>query len=431
MRIKNNFAALIFIAAIFYFMAAVLAGFASTLVDKAKGVIIVSRTLNWQALYPFENNNEKSNSSVESEPTPLQKINRKIMQAVNTRKQKIEGYATEKMTGYMHLIETARKYDALIKWNVAPMSEYNNIIELSDGSFSGLTESMDVIYSAQNTVRLANFCNENNINFLYASAPAKICRYDDAKISGIIDFANQNADKFFDILEYNNIKYLDFREILHAEKLNHHNLFFKTDSHWRPEAGLWAARNILQFMRDEFKYNVDPSLLNPENFNTVNYPEWFLGAQGKKLTLSRAKPEDFHLLYPKFKTLIRYEDIPSGIDATGDFNLMYNMNLFKAKNYYADSVYNAYPGGVMARKYNELADNNVKILLLRDSFAQVVIPFLTLGIKQLDILDLRDFRGSVQTYIKINKPDLVVVLYNIAMIGRDDVNWPRNIFDMR
>ncbi len=435
MRIKNNLAACFFVIVIFSFMGAILTVYGSTLVDKAKGVIIVHRTLDWKAMYPFEEDgiNTADENSGEEKTTLFQKINYKILHAVNTRKSKIESYATEKMLGYMYFIEAARKYDALINWNITPVSEYNNIIELSDGYFSGLVEKRDVTHSAQNTIELADFCNKNNIKFLYVSAPAKMCRYEDSDISGKLDFVNQNADEFFKILKSANVDYLDLRENLHNENMAHHAAFFKTDHHWRPETGLWAARHILELIRDKYKYDVEPSLLNPENFETVTYPKWFLGSQGKKMTLSRAEPEDFNLLYPKYPVSIRHEDIPSRIDVTGDFNIMYGMNLFKERDYYASSTYNAYPGGIMSSYYNNLANNKIKILLLKDSFGQVVIPFLLLGIAQLDVLDLREFTGSVQTYVQKNKPDLVITLYTIGMIGSKNENssWTRNIFDLR
>ncbi|MBQ9896612.1 MAG: hypothetical protein IJM40_04780, partial [Synergistaceae bacterium] len=78
-----------------------------------------------------------------------------------------------------------------------------------------------------------------------------------------------------------------------------------------------------------------------------------------------------------------------------------------------------------------LAENNLKILFLHDSFGDTVIPFLTLAVKQLDILDLRVFTGSVKSYIKQHTPDCVIVLYNSDMIGKKYEGTTRNIFDLR
>ena len=42
---------------------------------------------------------------------------------------------------------------------------------------------------------------------------------------------------------------------------------------------------------------------------------------------------------------------------------------------------------------------DVKILVVKDSFANSVAPFLALCVKQTDILDPRWFKGSIRSYI--------------------------------
>lgn len=432
MKLKfKNFAAVIFIILIIYFMCSALGVFGSTLIDKARGVIVVKpdRPDRFAELYPFED------MPVESYKNFIDimqdKIHKAITEKINIQKSKIEAYTTDKLIGYMKFTELAKSYEALMNWNVNSISEYNNIVELADGYFSGIAEKRDVNYSAENTIRLANFCAERNIKFLYANAPAKICVSEDANISGKIDFVNQNADEFLKILENNNINYLDFRKILHDENLGHHAAFFRTDHHWLPSASLWAARYILNYLKHEYKYDVKPDILKPENFKVITYPKWFLGSQGKKVTLARAEPDDFDLIYPKFKTSIRYENFMDSTDVSGDFSLMYDMKYFNKVNYYEDNVYASYPLGFAERKTNNLAENNLKILFLHDSFGDTVIPFLTLAVKQLDILDLRVFTGSVKSYIKQHTPDCVIVLYNSDMIGKKYEGTTRNLFDLR
>lgn len=430
MKLKfKNFAAIIFICVIIYFMISALGVFGSTLIDKARGVIVVKPD-RFAELYPFDDMQVESYKNFID--IMQDKIHKAVTEKVDIRKKKIEAYTTDKLIGYMTFTELAKSYEALINWNVNSIAEYNNIVELADGYFSGIAEKRDVNYSAENTIRLANFCAERNIKFLYANAPAKICVSEDANISGKIDFVNQNADEFLKILENNNINYLDFRKILHDENLGHHAAFFRTDHHWLPSASLWAARHILNYLKHEYKYDVKPEILDSKNFKVVTYPKWFLGSQGKKVTLARAEPDDFDLIYPKFKTSLHFENFIDGKDITGDFeSLMYDMKYFNEVNYYEDNVHAAYPIGAAEVRYNNLADNNLKILFIHDSFGNTVIPFLTLAVKQLDVLDLRVFTGSVKSYIKQHAPDCVIVLYNSDMIGNSQTPDVYNIFNMQ
>ena len=44
--------------------------------------------------------------------------------------------------------------------------------------------------------------------------------------------------------------------------------------------------------------------------------------------------------------------------------------------------------------------------------SNVVTPYLSLGVKDLSIIDLRYFNGSLQTYVEQYAPDMVLVCYN-------------------
>ena len=94
---------------------------------------------------------------------------------------------------------------------------------------------------------------------------------------------------------------------------------------------------------------------------------------------------------------------------------MYNMK----RDYYNINTYATYSGGdfrlqIMKNNFNT---NGKKILLIRDSFACVVAPFLALQLSELHICDIRDgddYAGNIiniKDYIKEVEPDYVVVIY--------------------
>lgn len=61
-----------------------------------------------------------------------------------------------------------------------------------------------------------------------------------------------------------------------------------------------------------------------------------------------------------------------------------------------------------------------KILMLGDSYSQVVVPFLSLGVSDVSTLVLRGFNGSLRQYIEENDFDTVVILYAQFMVGAHD-----------
>ena len=383
----------------------------------------------WRTLYPFSSDSQAV-SSVSKKP-----LLEKMLLKFSAKKRNVENWVmTDKLLGYAFFTGLAKRYEAFVNWNFASMSEYNGVVKLADGYLTTYSMRKDVSEAVQTTIDLANYCKDKGIDFLYVNAPAKICSFEDANISGVLDFVNQNADDFLQQISEAGVKYYDLRKVLHDEGMSHHRAFFRTDHHWLPETGLWASRHILQVLRDNYNWFVNPSVLNTDKFKAIKYPSWFLGSEGKKVTLERTTPDDFTLLYPTYPTLLRYQ-IPSlGIDVSGDFAVTYDMEQVKKRDYYNKAPYDAYNHSdkPVTEIENLYLKTQKSLLIIKDSFARAVIPFLAMGIKSIYALDIRHFNGSVRTYIESKRPDIVLVLYNVVAIG-EPVKWDSHtsMFDFR
>ena len=342
-----------------------------------------------------------------------------LQRIYNFLKDRTIGYTTKKLTGYNRIIENSKRYEEFIKWNIAYISEYNPVVKLSDGYLTTFTQSRDITQNALSTVELANFCESLDIKFFYINLPTKICKSEDKDISGILDYSNQNADRLLTLLGNFGVKYYDLRKNLHNQGMNHHEAFFITDHHWKPESGLWAAREILKILRDDYKWPVNPEILNPENFERVIYRDWFLGSQGKKIKLVRTKPDDISLIYPKFETSFDYKIPTSEMNKTGDFTIIYSMESIQTRDYYNSNSYAAYDYAdqPLINFTNLLTCCDKKLLIIHESFANCVVPFIALDIKNVAEIDLRHFTGSLRNYIISERPDLVIVMYNATIPG--------------
>lgn len=365
--------------------------------------------IDWAKLYPFSEEGafrERAGNN----------ISKSLYDFVQ---EKCEEYTSKKLLGFHNMLKVERKYESLIGWNIALITDYNGVVKLSDDYFTTFAVRRNVKENAEAVVDFARYCEGNGMGFFYGNFPVKVCKYEDADVSGELDFANQNADEFLELLGRNEVKYYDFRKLLHNDGMNHHESFFRTDHHWKPETGLWAAKHILQILKDDYGWDTDPEILAPDKFKYVIYPEWFLGSQGKKVTLSRAKPEDFTLIYPDYETKIICEIPCLELNISGDFNITYGMEDITRKDYYEKDPFHAYNHGRrdFVRLTNGCAKNNKKLLLIDDSFCNAVTPFLALGIRQVEAIDLRQFTGSIKSFIDQHKPDLVAVLYSGAPGG--------------
>lgn len=392
------------------------------------GEVTEDASINWQEIYPFT---EESTMVVEEQVKD--DLLTRYSNKVKGIEENIAPYLEKWLPGYISLVQYAKHYEDLIGWNLSVYSDYNSVTELKDGYLTVFSPRTDVSRNVEAISSFKDFCVENGADFLYVQSPHKISKYSDTDISGILDFSNQNADEFLKGLAGKEIDYLDFRELIHAEGFNHHELFFRTDHHWKPETGLWAAGVLAEELNEKYGFAIDTSLLAEEQFDSVLYEKYFLGSRGRRVTLAKTEPDDISLLYPKYDTSLHFSVPSREINVSGDFSIMYDMSQLEKIDYYNLSPYAAYNYGnppVVVTQNDNVKDGK-HILFIKDSFVNAVAPFMALGAERVDQLDLRYFTGSVETYIKETQPDIVIVMYTPSAIEEIDWGSHESTFDFR
>ena len=370
--------------------------------------------IDWATVYPFDRKDRivEEKRILEKPENFIVKISKRLV----GYREYIEPYTTNYLIGKNIITELERRYEKIISYNYQSISENNNLVLTSDGYWIFVGDELNVAKQASSVARLSTFCRNLDVPLIYVNAPAKNCKYENFDISNTVDFTNKNADVLLGFLNDFGVDNYDLREAVHKENRSHHKMFFVTDHHWLPESGLWAARYISEVLNYKYDGLIDISLFEENRFSKKVYRQWFLGSQGKRVTLANAKPEDFRLLYPKYSTRFHYEIKNKRINLEGDFSMLYNMDLFKNRNLYGPSVYDAYIHGdqPLEKIENELSKNDMHVLIVHDSFGDVVVPFLALGVRRVDSIDSRYFNGSLRTYIEKERPDVVVVLLQSA-----------------
>ena len=192
-----------------------------------------------------------------------------------------------------------------------------------------------------------------------------------------------------------------------------------TDSHWKPRCGFIANSYLCEELNRLYGFSYNKKYIDISNYNIKNYENLFLGCWGKKtgtyFTWDGA--DDFELITPRFETNLLLEEPLKNVKKEGAFEdtVLYLENL--EKDYYNKESYAVYNGGNRQLQIvkNHLNPNGKRVLIVRDSFACVVTPFLALQTSELHICDVRKHQDgekiNVEDYIKKTNPDYVIVLY--------------------
>lgn len=357
--------------------------------------------INWAQRYPF------------LQRAGVVRINRldTFKNKIAVVEDKIEKYTTDNLVARVFFVESAIRFEHTFDWTFT-----ENIVDLGDGFITETSKQRDAWPCADRLADLRNFLSPLNIDLLYVQSPHKICK-DDVFI-GINDFSNTNADALLSALSTQQIPYLDLRETLHQENLDHHSLFYKTDHHWKAETGLWASGVIAEYLNAHNGFSIDTALFSPDRYRYEVYEKWFLGSLGRKVTLIHAEPEDCAFIYPKEEADVSFQILSWNIDTRGGFDVMYDYRHVEKKDYYTHIPYSAYTyaDNPLITIHNHKRFDGKKVLFIKDSFVNVVAPFFALGVEYVDVLDVRYFNGSVKSYIEQTKPDIVIVMYNPSAI---------------
>ena len=286
-------------------------------------------------------------------------------------------------------------------------------------------------YEYNEMVSFNDFLRENDINLLYVNKPTK---YNDDSFFydnfGYESFTNRNADLFLQRIDNADITYIDLRKSMAEDGLSSKDIFYRTDHHWNAEAGLWATGIIVDELNADYGYDIDKSLYDIDNYSAMKWDDCWLGEQGKLLSSSYVGLDDYIELKPIFDT-----DFTFYIDNKAEEGKTFDDFIDEERYNLEDDVNHAGSWHYAYQRINN-SNNNIdygKILVIGDSYDNVTIPFLSIGVHQVDNIVLRGMNDDfdIRQYILENQYDTVIVSYAEFIIGAhdDESNANYNMFD--
>ncbi|SHN65826.1 SGNH hydrolase-like domain-containing protein, acetyltransferase AlgX [Butyrivibrio hungatei DSM 14810] len=295
--------------------------------------------------------------------------------------------------------------------NILDQPEMNGVVKLNNGYLLTTIDEIDdekMQYRINNIAVLNEYLNNRGISFLFASAPYTSSKFDTELPVGYNDFGNKNADKLLEGLESFGVETLDFRQQMHDDGIDQYSMMYKTDHHWTTEAGLYAYSVLEKWIQSKTGCTVDERIADISNYEIDNYTEWHLGSRGQRTGRYYAGVDDFDVLVPKFDTLIENDEGTIGKMQ----ELAYNWEPLAKRDPKLEYVYDKVLKQSAGHYTNLDCKNEVKVLLVSDSFSWTVCPFMMMGFKELRFAYSQPLNEQLTPeLIEEYDPDVVIMLY--------------------
>jgi hypothetical protein len=294
----------------------------------------------------------------------------------------------------------------------------NTVYKTDSGQLTWIVPEADFSQGVANLTSLKTVLDTLDIPLLYVNEPTKMAFDDTGLPYGVKDYSQANMAKLLGMLEDNGVMTYDLKAAMVTEGFTMDELFYVTDHHYKTEAGLWAASKITQRISETLGFTIDPNHFDLNHYQSVVYKDWFLGSLGKRVGSTYAKAEDYVMLKPTFETDFTVEIPTTKVTRNGKFedSLLFQYYL-STKNLYVLNPYMVNLDGDhdLIRINNHNATSDRKILIVKDSFADVMIPFMANEFSEIIVIDLR----KLSDIIASEKPDMVIVAYYAALMDSE------------
>lgn len=195
--------------------------------------------------------------------------------------------------------------------------------------------------------------------------------------------------------------------------------FYKTDHHWTIESSFYANQFIIDTLNQVYNLKLDSEKVhtNIENYQNKKYPDSFLGSEGIRTGKYFSGKDDFELILPEFPTNFTYTQFRNhrqSWKAAGSYDDVF-VDWEKVNDPNYNNKYNTitYDGYIENRIINHNAENNLKVMLIADSFARPMVTYLANDFKETRYLDPQEGRytDSYIEYIDNYQPDVVIMMF--------------------
>lgn len=197
------------------------------------------------------------------------------------------------------------------------------------------------------------------------------------------------------------IRFVDVFDTLKQHK--EEEIYYKTDHHWTMLGAFYAYQSLCA------KMGLVPK--NLDEFERKRVSGDFYGSLYSKGNIVFAGPDSIDLFYPKEEISVTVENLTDGSVSDS----LYEMEYLEQKDKYSLFLDNNQP----LLRITSSVKNGKRLAVVKDSYANCLIPFLTAHFEEIYVLDLRYLNFSAGDYIEEKGIEKILLLYNVQSFAAD------------
>lgn len=265
-------------------------------------------------------------------------------------------------------------------------------------------ESLDPAVVDRSVAAIAAFSERTETPVAMLLAPTAAAIYGDTLPASAPNFDQEQMIERVSEELRGKVTVIDAYDALYAARSEY--IFYRTDHHWTSYGAYCAYQMAVR------KLGFSP--VSYDKYNISHVSGSFRGTLYSKCLYEDMEPDVLDLYTYEDGASVTEVEVFDGIK-TEVYDSVYFMDALGTKD-----QYQVYLGGNAAKITVKTDVNNGKrLLLIKDSYANSLLPFLTQHYSEIVLLDLRYVRG---TYQELADPDTfsqVLILYNAVTFAED------------